>query len=60
MTRGPMNRALTGFTSTIFAEMSAHAQRTGAVNLGKRSPDYDGPAAMLERARRAISEGANQ
>lgn len=55
-----MNRALTGFTSTIFAEMSAHAQRTGAVNLGKRFPDYDGPAAMLERARRAISEGANQ
>lgn len=55
-----MNRALTGFTSTIFAEMSALAQRTGAVNLGQGFPDFDGPPSMLERARRAIAEGANQ
>ena len=55
-----MNRALTGFTSTIFAEMSALAQRTGAVNLGQGFPDFDGPASMLQRARQAIAEGANQ
>lgn len=60
MDRGPLNRALSGFTSTIFAEMSALASRTGSVNLGQGFPDFDGPASMLERARQAIAEGANQ
>ncbi len=60
MARGPMNRALTGFTSTIFAEMSALAVATGSVNLGQGFPDYDGPATMLERARQAIADGVNQ
>ena len=60
MTRGPLNRALAGFTSTIFAEMSALATRTGSVNLGQGFPDFDGPASMLERARQAIAEGVNQ
>ncbi|HOQ52116.1 MAG TPA: pyridoxal phosphate-dependent aminotransferase [Micropruina sp.] len=55
-----MNRALSGFTSTIFAEMSALATATGSVNLGQGFPDYDGPAGMLERAQRAIAEGVNQ
>jgi N-succinyldiaminopimelate aminotransferase len=45
---------------TIFAEMSALAARTGAVNLGQGFPDEDGPAEVLEAARRAIAEGANQ
>ncbi|BBZ68660.1 N-succinyldiaminopimelate aminotransferase DapC [Mycolicibacterium insubricum] len=48
------------FQTTIFAEMSALAARLGAVNLGQGFPDEDGPAAMLEAARRAIAEGANQ
>ena len=56
MTRGPLNRALAGFTSTIFAEMSALATRTGSVNLGQGFPDFDGPASMLERARQAIQQ----
>jgi len=60
MTRGPMNRALTGFTSTIFAEMSALATRTGSINLGQGFPDFDGPAGMLQRAQRAIADGVNQ
>ncbi len=60
MSRGPLNRALSGFTSTIFAEMSALATHTGSVNLGQGFPDFDGPASMLERARRAIAEGVNQ
>ena len=34
---------LQGFGTTIFAEMSALATRTGAVNLGQGFPDYDGP-----------------
>ena len=45
---------------TIFAEMSALAVKTGAINLGQGFPDEDGPAEVLEAARQAISEGANQ
>ncbi|MBU4465774.1 MAG: aminotransferase class I/II-fold pyridoxal phosphate-dependent enzyme [Actinobacteria bacterium] len=45
---------------TIFAEMSALAARTGAINLGQGFPDEDGPAAVLEAAREAIAQGVNQ
>ncbi|OAN41302.1 aminotransferase class I/II-fold pyridoxal phosphate-dependent enzyme [Microbacterium sp. H83] len=45
---------------TIFAEMSAAAARTGAINLGQGFPDEDGPAEVLEAARAAISAGVNQ
>ncbi|QJU53887.1 aminotransferase class I/II-fold pyridoxal phosphate-dependent enzyme [Herbiconiux sp. KACC 21604] len=46
--------------STIFAEMSGLAQRTGAINLGQGFPDEDGPAEVLEIARQAIADGVNQ
>jgi len=45
---------------TIFAEMSALALSTGAINLGQGFPDEDGPAEVLEAARQAISDGLNQ
>lgn len=45
---------------TIFAEMSALAARTGALNLGQGFPDEDGPVAMREAARAAIARGDNQ
>lgn len=45
---------------TVFAEMSALAVRTGAVNLGQGFPDEDGPAAVLDEAVRAIRRGDNQ
>ncbi len=45
---------------TIFAEMSALAASTGAINLGQGFPDYDGPPEVLEAARQAISDGVNQ
>ncbi len=45
---------------TIFAEMSALAARTGALNLGQGFPDEDGPAELLEVARQAIADGVNQ
>ncbi len=48
------------FGTTIFAEMSALAVRTGSINLGQGFPDTDGPEAMLEQAVRAIRSGANQ
>ncbi|MBW4033635.1 MAG: pyridoxal phosphate-dependent aminotransferase [Acidobacteria bacterium] len=45
---------------TIFAEMSALAARTGAINLGQGFPDEDGPSAVREAAKRAIDDGVNQ
>ncbi|HVV11151.1 pyridoxal phosphate-dependent aminotransferase [Amycolatopsis sp.] len=48
------------FTSTIFAEMTALAVRTGAINLGQGFPDTDGPAGMLDAAKEALYGGANQ
>jgi N-succinyldiaminopimelate aminotransferase len=51
---------LAGFGTTIFTEMSALAERTGAVNLGQGFPDEDGPAELLEAAQAAIAAGHNQ
>ncbi|WP_199043844.1 pyridoxal phosphate-dependent aminotransferase [Glycomyces salinus] len=52
-----LNRRLEGFGTTIFAEMSALAARTGAINLGQGFPDTDGPAEIAEAAARAVTEG---
>jgi N-succinyldiaminopimelate aminotransferase len=51
---------LAGFGTTIFTEMSALAERTGAINLGQGFPDEDGPDAVLEAAVAAVRSGANQ
>lgn len=51
---------LAGFGTTIFTEMSALAERTGAINLGQGFPDEDGPRAVLEAAQAAIGTGRNQ
>ena len=45
---------------TIFGEMSALAASTGAINLGQGFPDEDGPIEVLDAARQAIKDGANQ
>jgi N-succinyldiaminopimelate aminotransferase len=60
MARPPGHPALTPFGTTIFAEMSGLAAEHGAINLGQGFPDTDGPAPILEAARRAIAEGRNQ
>ena len=36
-------RRLEGLGTTIFTEMTALAERTGAINLGQGFPDSDGP-----------------
>jgi N-succinyldiaminopimelate aminotransferase len=46
--------------TTIFAEMSALAASTGAINLGQGFPDYDGPQEVLRSAQAAIAGGINQ
>ena len=48
------------FGTTIFAEMSALAVETGAINLGQGFPDYDGPREVLDAAVDAIRSGQNQ
>ncbi|MFJ8161743.1 pyridoxal phosphate-dependent aminotransferase [Streptomyces sp. NPDC096136] len=52
-----LNRRLASFGTTIFAEMSALAARTGSINLGQGFPDTDGPAEIAEAAVRAIRDG---
>lgn len=66
---GPWQRAARGamllehdgtLRTTIFAEISALAARTGAINLGQGFPDHDGPVEVIQAAQRAIGEGINQ
>lgn len=52
-----LNRRLAEFGTTIFAEMSALAVRTGAINLGQGFPDTDGPQEVREAAVRALRDG---
>jgi N-succinyldiaminopimelate aminotransferase len=48
------------FGTTIFAEMSALAVETGAINLGQGFPDTDGPDVVKQAAVDAIRAGHNQ
>ena len=45
---------------TIFAEITALATQTGAINLGQGFPDEDGPPEVLAAATAAIASGVNQ
>ncbi len=69
MRSGPWRRAAAGAGlltadgvpgTTIFAEMSALAAATGAINLGQGFPDTDGPIEVLRVAQEAIGAGLNQ
>ncbi|MDO9407490.1 pyridoxal phosphate-dependent aminotransferase [Patulibacter sp.] len=51
---------LRGYGTTIFAEMTALAAQTGAVNLGQGFPDEDGPLEIREAAAAALLAGPNQ
>ncbi len=55
-----MNERLVEFGTTIFAEMSALALATGAINLGQGFPDTDGPREVADAAVAAIRAGHNQ
>ncbi len=57
MNRPLLNRRLAGLGTTIFAEMSALAAETGAVNLGQGFPDTDGPREIAQLAADAILAG---
>ncbi len=61
MTRVPhLSSRLQGFGTTIFAEMTALALRTQAINLGQGFPDTDGPPEVAQAAQAAIAAGHNQ
>ena len=55
-----LNHRLVEFGTTIFAEMSALAAATGAINLGQGFPDTDGPQEVADAAVAAIRAGHNQ
>jgi N-succinyldiaminopimelate aminotransferase len=56
----PRAARLDGLGTTIFTEMTALAQRTGAINLGQGFPDTDGPREAIEAAVAALRGGENQ
>jgi N-succinyldiaminopimelate aminotransferase len=56
----PLVERMAHFGTTIFAEMSALAIETGAINLGQGFPDTDGPPEVLEAAITAMRSGHNQ
>lgn len=56
----PLIEPMRCFGTTIFAEMSALATTTGAINLGQGFPDEDGPSEVLQAAVSAILRGRNQ
>lgn len=61
VSRAPyLTSRLQGFGTTIFAEMSALAVQTGALNLGQGFPDHDGPPEVMDAAVAAIRAGQNQ
>lgn len=51
---------MTGFGTTVFAEMTQRALQFDAVNLGQGFPDTDGPQELLDIARESIASGLNQ
>ncbi len=54
-----MASRLDGLGTTIFAEMSALAVATGAINLGQGFPDTDGPAEIVDAVVEALRSGTS-
>jgi len=58
--RFPVADRVSGFGTTIFADITARAIAADAVNLGQGMPDTDGPDWVKEAAARAMREKPNQ
>ncbi len=54
-----VSKRLQPFGVTIFTEMTALAQRHGAVNLGQGFPDWDGPDFVKQAAAASLAEGGS-
>jgi aspartate/methionine/tyrosine aminotransferase len=59
-TYDPIAARVRGFGATIFAEFTALANATGAVNLGQGFPNFAAPDFVKEAARAAIAADLNQ
>lgn len=57
---GRSARRLAGFGTSIFTEISALANRHGAVNLGQGFPDFPAPDFVKDAAQRHVREDRNQ
>jgi N-succinyldiaminopimelate aminotransferase len=55
-----ITKRLIPFGTTVFAEMTALAQKHDAINLAQGFPDFEGPPEIVEAAVRAIRSGDNQ
>ena len=51
---------LQGFGTTIFTEMTLHAQKYDALNLGQGFPNFDGPQEIKQLAAESVAHGYNQ
>jgi N-succinyldiaminopimelate aminotransferase len=51
---------LVPFGTTVFAEMTALAQKHDAINLAQGFPDFEGPPEIVEAAVQALRSGNNQ
>jgi N-succinyldiaminopimelate aminotransferase len=60
LVRNALVPRLQGLGATIFAEMSALAVATNAINLGQGFPDVDGPDEMKQLVVEAVQGGRNQ
>src|SRR5512132_3938741 len=60
MRQPPLTSRLSGFGTSVFAEMTALARQHGAVNLGQGYPDFDGPDFVKQAAIAALQAGHNQ
>ena len=58
--REVVTSALRPYGTTIFTEMTALANSTGAINLSQGFPDTDGPVQIRQKAAEAILRGPNQ
>lgn len=56
----PIAARVRGFGATVFAEFTALANATGAVNLGQGFPNFAAPDFVKEAARAAIAADLNQ
>ena len=55
-----VNHIVSGFTESIFSTMTKLALENQAINLSQGFPDFDGPAWVVELAKKALSESKNQ
>src|SRR5512139_2083547 len=60
MRQPPLTSRLSGFGTSVFAEMRALAREHDAVNLGQGYPDFDGPEFVKRAAVEALAAGHNQ